>query len=97
MLKKSKGNMYDWVTHTHAHLGGECSHKCSYCYVANSIHGRAEKFSGPIRLLEEEFSVKYGTDKTIFIDNMNDLFAKDVPKEWIDRVLTHCYSFSDNT
>jgi DNA repair photolyase len=96
MLKKSKGNMYDWVTHTHAHLGGECLHKCSYCYVAHPKFGRAEKFSGPISLLEEEFSVQYGSGKTIFIDNMNDLFAKDVPNEWIRRVLEHCRSFNDN-
>lgn len=29
-LKKSTGNMYPWVTHTHTHLGGECSHKCVF-------------------------------------------------------------------
>lgn len=23
-LNKSKGQMYDWVTHTYSHLGGEC-------------------------------------------------------------------------
>ena len=32
-LTKSKGNMYPWVTHTHANLGGECPHKCRYCIL----------------------------------------------------------------
>lgn len=30
-LKKSKGNMYDWVSHTHSHLSGKCGHQCGYC------------------------------------------------------------------
>jgi hypothetical protein len=29
MLKKSVGNMYEWVTHVHAHLGGKCGHECA--------------------------------------------------------------------
>jgi hypothetical protein len=31
-LKKSEGNMYPWVTHTHSHLAGACPHECK-CYV----------------------------------------------------------------
>jgi len=92
--------MYPWVTHTHAHLGGECSHKCSYCYVDDPRFGRPEKFKGPARLMEEEFAVKYD-EKTlcraggkfpglIFIDHRNDLFAENVPGEWISRVIDHC-------
>ena len=89
-LRKSKGNMYPWVTHTHAHLGGECPHRCSYCYVDNPRFGRPEKFRGPLRLMEEEFEVKYGLARTIFIDHCNDLWAKKVPAVWISRVLDHC-------
>jgi DNA repair photolyase len=96
-LKKSKGNMYPWISHTHSHLGGECSHKCVYCYVDDPRSGRPEKFTGPIRLLEEEFAVKYGTEKTIFIEHMNDLFATDVPYEMILRVINHCKEWPDNT
>ncbi len=96
-LKKSKGNMYDWTTHTHAHLGGECNHKCLYCYMSHPKYGRAEKFSGPIRLLEEEFSVQYGIGKTIFIENCNDLFANDVPCTYIYRILEHCRNWPNNT
>lgn len=96
MLKKSVGNMYPWITHTHTHLGGECPHKCSYCYVDHPAWGRPGKYTGPLRLIEKEFSVDYGTGKAIFVENCNDLFAKDVPEEFIDRVLKHCLEFPEN-
>jgi len=40
MLKKvAKGsNMYQgWITHMHTHLGGECSHRCSYCLSGETL------------------------------------------------------------
>jgi len=96
-LIKSKGNMYPWVTHTHSHLGGECPHKCVYCYVDNPRFGRPERYQGPLRLIEKEFSVNYGSGKTIFIEHCNDLFARDVPEEFINRVLAHCETWPNNT
>ena len=42
-LTKAKGNMYDWCTHTHTHLGGLCPHRCVYC--STSAIGRRFKFS----------------------------------------------------
>jgi DNA repair photolyase len=96
-LKKSAGNMYPWVTHTHSHLGGECPHHCSYCYVNNPRFGRPAKYTGPIRLLEDEFKVNYGTGKTIFIEHCNDLFAEAVPNWMIERILEHCRRWPDNT
>jgi DNA repair photolyase len=96
-LKKSTGNMYPWVTHTHTHLGGECPHKCAYCYVNNPRFGRPEKYTGELRLIEPEFRVNYGSGKTIFIENCNDLFAVEVPQAWISRVLEHCRQWPENT
>jgi DNA repair photolyase len=96
-LKKSTGNMYPWVTHTHTHLGGECPHKCVYCYVDNPRSGRPARYRGPLRLIEEEFAVNYGNGKTIFIENCNDLWAREVPHEFILRVLAHCKTWPDNT
>lgn len=96
-MKRSKGNMYPWVTHTHSHLGGECPHKCSYCYVDNPRFGRLARYTGPLRLIEEEFSVKYGEGKTIFIENCNDMFADEVPGEFIVRILSHCRDWPQNT
>lgn len=94
-LKKSVGNMYPWVTHTHSHLGGECPHKCVYCYV-KSFPFAPEKFRGPLRLIEKELSVPYGTGKTIFIEPCNDLFAEDVDGEHIHRIIHHCGQWPDN-
>jgi DNA repair photolyase len=95
-LVKSKGNMYDWVTHMHTHLGGECSHKCSYCYVGKVPFGRPAKYTGPTRLIELELAVNYGVGKTIFIEHMNDLFAQGVRDEWIGKILTHCRIWPGN-
>lgn len=96
-LKKSHGNMYVWVSHMHAALGGECPHKCAYCYVANPRFGRPERFCGPIRILEDEMSVRFGEGKTIFIEHCNDLFCEDVPDEFIHRILEHCAAWPKNT
>ena len=95
-LKKSTGNMYPWVTHTHSHLAGECPHKCSYCYVGRNRFGRPARYTGPVRLVEEEFLVKYGAGKTIFVDHCGDLWAKDISVEFAPRVLEHCRQWPDN-
>jgi DNA repair photolyase len=96
-LKKSKGNMYDWLSHVHSHLGGECPHKCKYCYVNHPVSGRPAKFTGPVKLIEEEFKVNYGEGKTIFIEHCNDLFAADVDWKIITRVIDHCRAWPLNT
>lgn len=87
-LKKAQGNMYDWVTHTHSHLAGKCPHECSYCYVQKMC--RTDKYKGEPRLIESEFFEFYGNGKIIFIEHMNDLFAKGINPEWTERILTHC-------
>ena len=96
-LKKSTGNMYPWVTHMHTHPGGECSHKCIYCYVDHFSFGRPDKYKGAIRLLENEFRVKYGSGRSIFIEHCNDLFAEDVPGTFIGRICKHCNEWPENT
>jgi len=95
-LKKSVGNMYDWVSHMHSHLGGECPHRCSYCYVQKNRFGVPERYKGGLRLIEKEFEVNYGSNKTIFIEHMNDMFATDVPRSWVDKILTHCQVHPNN-
>jgi hypothetical protein len=96
-LKKSDGNMYPWVTHMHAELGGECSHKCSYCYVNNVRWGRAPRYCGEVRLIEAETKTRFGTGKVIFKEHMNDLFAVGVPDETIVKIIDHCHQWPDNT
>lgn len=105
-LKKSQGQMYPWVDATHTHLGGECPHKCSYCYVDNPRFGRAPRYQGEIRLIEDEFKVKYD-EKTlmkvcgkypavIFVENCNDLFAESVPLDFIFKIIRHCRDYPKN-
>lgn len=96
-LRKSTGNMYPWVTHTHAALGGECPHRCSYCYVENPRWGRAPKYTGEVRLIESEMKTRFGEGKTIFVENCNDLFADGVPDLFISRILQHCADWPKNT
>ncbi len=95
---KPGSNMYQgWVSHTHSHLGGECPHKCSYCYVqAMEKRFGGGRYAGPLRLIEKEFAVNYGKGKTIFVEHCNDLFAERVPPAWIDRILAHCRQWPDN-
>jgi DNA repair photolyase len=81
----------------HVHLAGECSHKCIYCYVDSKKFGRPVKYTGPLRLIEKEFNVQYGSGKTIFIENCNDLFASDVPVDFINKILEHCSRWPFNT
>jgi DNA repair photolyase len=88
--------MYDWVSHTHTSLGGACLHACPYCYVGKFRWGRPKKYTGPIRLLESELKIKYGGGKTIFIEHMNDLFAANVPENFILKILKHLLEFPRN-
>ena len=97
-LSKAKGNMYDWCTHMHTHIGGECPHHCVYCSTAAiGRRFKIEKYQGPLRMIEKELDVNYGTGKIIFIEHCTDLFAENVPDEWITRVLIHCHEYPDNT
>ncbi len=103
-LKKAHGNMYEWISHMHSHLGGECPHKCSYCYVDSPRSGRPLRYQGELRLIDDEFKVRYGhkniefpNGKTIFIEHMNDFLAKEVPNLFVKRIIEHCLEWPDNT
>jgi hypothetical protein len=58
---------------------------------------RIKKYTGPLHLIEKELRVNYGNSKTIFIEHCTDLFAKEVPNEFIDRIIHHCKEFPNNT
>lgn len=94
-LVKSHGNMYDWVTHMHTHLAGECPHKCTYCYVQKMC--RTNKYKGEPRLIEPELDVNYGKGKTIFIEHMSDLFSYGIKDYYRMRILQHCCDYPENT
>lgn len=89
VMNKTKGNMYGFVTHTKNYIKGKCSHNCDYCYM------KVWK-QKPLHLDEKEFKEDLGKDNFIFVGSSTDMFAEDVPDEWIKKVLTHCRKF-DNT
>ena len=85
---KAGSNMYQgWITHCHSHLGGACPFHCSYCYVASGRTKNHPRYNGPIRLIERELAIIYGSDKTIFIEHCSDLFAEAIPLEFIERIM----------
>lgn len=85
-LNQSKGNMYDFVTHTWNTVKGNCEHDCSYCYMK-----RWGKLN-PIRFDEKELRTDLGSDNFIFVGSSTDLFANNVPDAWIRKTLKHCES-----
>jgi DNA repair photolyase len=87
-LSKSRGNMYDWVTHMWSPLTG-CPHQCSYCYVKNSWRDLPE-----VPTLEVPFP-NLGSGKTIFIGHLCDMFAEGVNESDVLKVLEHCRKFDN--
>nr|WP_319265362.1 DUF5131 family protein [uncultured Draconibacterium sp.] len=96
-LNKSKGNMYEWVTHTWNPLAGECPHRCSYCSTNKLMRytGIKNKYTGEPRLEEKELKTNLGSDNFIFVAAQNDLFAEAIPADVIRRILTYCARFSN--
>lgn len=90
-----KGNMYEDVV-TWNPLGGECPHRCQYCST-NSLKKRYQslnsKYSGPLQLYP---GYPKKTNKVVFVCAQNDLFARQVPFEWIGEIISRCRAV-DNT
>lgn len=89
-INQTKGNMYKFITHTWNPIKGKCSHNCSYCYM--------KKFGrelSSLKIVDSELRSKLGNGNFIFVGSGTDMFAKDVPKEWIDRVLDYCAKFNN--
>ena len=85
-LNLSNGNMYKFVGYTWNPIKGKCLHDCSYCYM-KQINPNAN----PPRLAEYELNTDLGCGRSIFIGSSTDMFAEDIPSEWIARVLDYCY------
>lgn len=83
MLRKSQGNMYKFVSHTWNPIQGKCLHDCTYCYMKRSPQYCEPKF--------KEFEMSEPLKgKSIFIGSSTDMFAENIPSEWISKILNHC-------
>jgi DNA repair photolyase len=90
MLNKSTGNMYYFITHTWNTIKGECPHNCSYCYMHR--WGKQQ----PIHFDDKELRTNLGKDNFIFIGSSCDMFAEDIPEEWILSTFEKCANNQDN-
>ena len=83
MLRESSGFMYKFVHYTWNPIKGKCLHDCSYCYM-KQINPNATQ----PRIAE--FETDLGKGNSIFIGSSTDMFAENIPSEWIVRVLDFC-------
>ena len=86
-LNKAKGNMYSFLTHTWNPVKGKCGYCCSYCYVKRVAKRFGTEQSVPYfdeKALNALINVRNGY---VFVCSSIDLFHKDVPYEWIERVM----------
>lgn len=90
MINKQKGQMYGWVNATWNPIRGDCKiHDCTYCYM--------KRFpQKTVHLDEKCLKNDLGSGNTIFVGSSTDMFAENIPYEWIKKVLDHCKEF-DNT
>lgn len=89
-LNISKGNMYEFITHTWNTVKGECLHNCTYCYMK-----RFGKLNS-VRFDEKELQTNLGEGKFIFVGTSCDMWADNIPNEWIFKTLVHCNKFNYN-
>ena len=90
-LVKQKGNMYEFVTHMWGPVKGKCSHDCNYCYMKRFAQRK-------LRLDESYLEIdNLKSERTYFVGSSTDMWANDVPTEWIEKVLKKCNNFPDNT
>ncbi len=90
MLNKQKGNMYPFVTHTWNVIKGKCPHDCSYCYMKQFPQSE-------LHFDEKELKTNLGENNFIFVGSSCDMFADEVPDEWIEKTLEHCNKYPENT
>lgn len=82
--------MYEWITHTWNTVKGACPHGCSYCYMKR--WGK----QNPVRFDEKEIKTDLGEDNFIFVGSSCDMFADDIPKDWIAKTLIKTWKYDKN-
>lgn len=88
-LNPTKGNMYSFITHTANAIKGKCPHDCSYCYM--------KRWGGlrDVRLDTKELKIPMSEGNFIFVGSSCDMFAEDIPADWIRRTLDHCREYNN--
>ena len=89
-LNLSTGNMYEFVTNTWNTIKGECPHNCSYCYM------KKWGAQNPVKFDKKELKTNLGEGNFIFVGSSCDMWADDIPDEWIKQTLEYCSKFDNN-
>jgi len=83
-LNPSKGNMYDFITHTFNTVKGTCPHGYTYCYMRRFGEQK------PVRFDAKELKTDLGARNFIFVGSSCDMWAEDIPNSWISETLGKC-------
>lgn len=96
-IGKKNGNMYEGVR-TWNPLAGRCLHECKYCSTNSFIYPVLQKkYAGELRLDENAFMKNLHKHFVWFVCAQNDLYAEQVPEEFIFRIYDHIAEFPLNT
>jgi len=104
-LNKAKGQMYPFLNdyptpnvnrgYTWNPVGGECLHKCSYCFVKKGRTMNLKKYQGEARIDEKCMKDNLGSGNYIFVGSATDIFGEWVSDEIIKRILDYCKRFDN--
>jgi len=82
------GKMFSFITKTWNPIGGECSHRCVGCWArALADRHKWSKYQGAPHVDSKQINRRFKDGDFVFVQDMTDLFAEDVPREVILRVL----------
>ncbi|MDD2284715.1 MAG: DUF5131 family protein [Mariniphaga sp.] len=93
-LVKPDSQMYQFITATFNTCKGKCYHDCSYCFC-KAMAKRFNHPQQPVRFDEKEPKTNLGNGNYIFVGSSCDMFAKDIPDEWILKTLYHMDKFDN--
>ena len=86
--------MFSFVGSTWNPAGGACPHKCVYCWSRRlQRRFRLEKYQGEFRLVKKELKRRFKPGELVFVQDMSDLWAWEVPDSIIQAVLDHIRRF----
>lgn len=82
--------MFSFITRTWNPLAGQCQYRCIYCW-AQGVKGLTSKYNltkykGKPRLHEKSFNIRFKPGDFVFISDMTELFAPNIPDEYIIRI-----------
>ena len=95
VMNPVKGNMYNFVNFTWNPIKGKCPIECFYCYYQSNP--RYKEKIGELRLDDKCFKNNLGKGNFIFVGSSTDMWADEVPDEWLLSVLGYIRKYPKNT